>query len=168
MTRWTPTLFPAGRTPGKKGTTLVEALVALFAAGVIISVTAAVFVPGWSAYEKSLARARLWHEANEITETVALDGREARQIDVTEEEDTRSAVFTGPEGNILAVYRLQRDGTLLLSRDSGQRVLSDHCDFDASDWTKMNKALRVHIVLKENLWNGPTAVTAETEIYPRN
>ena len=149
--------------------TLIELLTVIAILGVLVSVTHIVFMTNWMANHDRIARADLWQEANTIMEYVSLDGRQSRTIAVTPSAGVNTAVLTDKDGGTLAAYVMNSKGEFQMSRGGGSfKTLSTHLDFVNSSFSNNGKALSLHLVLTDRIWNRIINVDTSTEVYPRN
>jgi hypothetical protein len=173
MKQQTNEQFKYRRLKGKffnhKATTLVECLSVMTTLGILLGVFHTIFVSNWSALEDRIALATLQEEADQTLVRLSRDCRQARQIDVTESEDLSSATILDPDNNIVAVYRMNSDGTFQVSQDGENfTTLSDHLEYENSDFSKQGKALAVHLMLADQVLRQKVKVNVATEIFPRN
>ena len=155
----------------KKAFTLVEIMVVVLIIGVLGGVLYTIFFTNWFAFEDRIARANLWSEADVIFETMSSEARNMRQIDVFSDTNSKSAFFRY-DLNLnkvpVATYTINNNGQMTVNRGSGNVVLTDHLDFTKSSFVKVGSALKVTLVLKDQLIPRTIAISTSTEIFPRN
>ena len=157
----------------KKAFSLMEALVVLVVIGVVFGGLFRFFISNWFAYEDKITRADLWHEANEIVETMTHDGRMAKTIEATEDATIKSVEMRDVTDNIIAVYSITQDGTMQMDREGDGdtiKVLSRNLDFDESEFVQdgISQALTVTLHLRTELFLRNVLIDTSTEIFPRN
>lgn len=151
------------------GFTLMETITVLMIIGVLGSVFYTVFVTNWFAFEDRIARANLWHEANEIVETMTADGRSAQMIDVfTDGAGNKSAVLSDSLDQTLVTYLITAEGRFQMNKNGVVKTLSEHINPNQSDFTKEGRGLRVQLAMSELIFKRTITIGTSTEIFPRN
>jgi len=153
-----------------KGITLVELVMALAILGVTVSILYMVFFSNWRAYEDRIARANLWTEANEIMETMTMDGRVAHQINVSQQQDgSFVTTFVDTLDQPIATYVMTDDGRFQVARAQGEfRTISEYLVLERSSFIKDGESLNMTLALQDNVFGKPVGVQTAIEIYPRN
>lgn len=152
-----------------KGFTLIEILTVLVIFMVLGGVFYTVFVTNWFAFEDRIVRSNLWHEANEIVETITADGRFAQTIDVfTDGTGNKSAVLNDSLNQPVATYLITADGRFQINKSGVVKTLSDNLNAVQSGFIKQGRGLRVQLALEELILKRVIHVGTSTEIFPRN
>ncbi len=138
--------------------------------GVLIGTFYAVFITNWAAFEDRIARTHMWHQANEIMETVTDDGRFAHVINVVNNPDgSESAIFLDALNQPIVTYTIGLNGEFQMVRNGlAMKVLSDQLDPIQSDFALQGESLRFQLVMQEELFNRNIGFQTSTEVFPRN
>jgi prepilin-type N-terminal cleavage/methylation domain-containing protein len=153
------------------GFTLTETLVVVVALSITVGYLFPSFLSNWSAYEKRIAEANLWHEATTVIDSMTEECRRAWQVDVLGGDGQQRVVFYDAENQPRTTYYFDSNGTARVQRHEQflETTLSTHLRFDRVHLLKDgSKALIVHLVLEDHWMGDAVYIETETEIYPRN
>ncbi len=152
----------------KKGVTLVELLVVLVIIGITMGILYAVFFMNLQAFDQTIANADLGGEMTDIMDRMASDARFSKQIDVTVTDNDKKVVFTGSEGDLIAIYTMQNDGQFLSKHGDVQSALTNKLDFANSTFLKNGSSIKVVLTLQDSIFGHNVTLSSGTQIYPRN
>ncbi|MBZ0165456.1 MAG: prepilin-type N-terminal cleavage/methylation domain-containing protein [Candidatus Omnitrophica bacterium] len=151
------------------GFTLIEVLIVLVVLSILGGVFFTVFVTNWDALEDRITRTNMWHDANDIIESMTNDGRFAKTVDVqTDDEGNRVTDFIDFADQLFVTYKITPDGRFLMERDGKTKVMSTAMDPAQTGFNRQGQGLRVSLALKEELLRREITISTATEIYPRN
>lgn len=153
----------------QQGFTLVEIMVVVLVAAILSGVVFTVFVTNWDALQDRIARTDMWHEANEIIETMTNDGRFAKAVGVqTDGEGNQVVDFLDIADQLLVTYKITPDGRFLMERGGKTKTLSTQIDSTRSGFNREGPGMRVNLALREELLRRKITINTATEIFPRN
>ena len=155
----------------RRAFSLVELLTVIVIVGVMIVTFDLVFVTNWTASLDRISRATLWQESSAVMESLTRDGRQSRQMDISEDSSmgTKTAVILDTLGQPIATYVINDKGKLQRSDQLGNiSVLTEHLDFANSRFEKIGRTLRITLALRDQVFSQLVRVDTSTEIYPRN
>ena len=127
-----------------------------------------VFFLNWEAFDSYIARADLGQELDEMIDTVAKDGRFAKQVNLTSTGALKQAAFIDPDGNVLGTYTIKNTGEFIIHRGQNDSVVSTKMDFVNSSFDKRGKSILLTLALADRIFGKQVNLTSATEIYPRN
>ena len=151
-----------------KGFTLVEIVMVLAILGVAMLSFYTVFFMNWQAFDSTVSQADFNQDLDGIVDRIALDGRHAAQIILTNTATTQQAAFVDINSTMLGTYTLQNNGVLTLTTPNGNQVLSDKLDFNNSNFSQQGKSILVKLTLTNSVFGRPVNLTSSTEIFQRN
>ena len=127
-----------------------------------------VFLLNWEAFDSYIARADLGQELDEMVDTIALDGRFAKQVNLTSTGSLKQAVFIDPDGNVLGTYTIKNTGEFIVHRGQIDSIVSTKMDFINSNFNKSGKSILLTLALTDQIFGKQVNLNSATEIYPRN
>ena len=127
-----------------------------------------VFFLNWEAFDSYIARADLGQELDQMIDTVAQDGRFAKQVDLTSTGALKQAAFIDPDGNVLGTYTIKNTGEFIIRRGQNDSIVSTRIDFVNSNFDKRGKSILLTLALADRIFGKQVTLTSATEIYPRN
>lgn len=159
---------------------LTEMLTVVVMIAIMGGVIFTVFVTNWEALEDQISRTDMWHEANEIVETMTFDGRVAKLITVGNDAGgNQVADIFDRNDTLIASYKMAPDGRFFIERNGTTKVLSNRIDFTNSRFIKgavtidgvsfdTGDSIWVQLTLTDALIRRNISINTTTEIFPRN
>ena len=153
------------------GATLIEMLTVLVIFVVIAAVIYTTMFSNWLTFDDRMARADMWHEANEIFETITDISRNAKSISVAVAPDgEKTAIVTDTDDATVATYVVTVDGKFQIVHAGGAvQTLTENLDASNSDLVELTtKSLYVKLAFQKELFRRTIHFETATEVLVRN
>ncbi len=151
----------------ERGVTLVELMTVMVILGVSIGMFYSVWMSNWRTFDHHNAIADLWHDANQISQQMSMDGRVAGKITVA--LDQKSVDFENALGAIYVNYQMTSTGDFIITRGAAATTITDRIDYANSRFIQQGSSLQAELrLVDEQVIGGEVVIEPRMEVFPRN